>query len=34
LAWAQEALVSGYIDPGAALEILDGAMEAIAGAKP
>lgn len=34
LAWAQEALVGGYINAPAALEILDATMDDIAGASP
>lgn len=34
LAWAQEALVGGYINASAALEILDATMDDLAGAKP
>ena len=34
LAWAQEALISGHINPGAALQILDETMDELCGARP
>lgn len=34
IAWAQEALVSGFINPDGALQVLDEAMEDVAGVRP
>ncbi len=34
LCWAQEAMVAGYLNPEAALQILDETMDDIAGVRP